>query len=143
MEGNRNRRVGRQTEDQFFALLRSGLWNEVPDRFPFAGGTDWEALYRLSLEQTVVPLVTDGINRLPREFLPAEPKRLDPFLGDMMATAKRNRVLDGFIPKIFNALQFFNRLFRNLTQISDIGKLPDAEGITNQGIMLQFYGNKV
>lgn len=104
MEGNRNRRVGRQTEDQFFALLRSGLWNEVPDRIPFAGGTDWEALYRLSLEQTVVPLVTDGINRLPREFLPLEPERLDPFLGDMMATAKRNRVLDAFIPKLFNAL---------------------------------------
>lgn len=104
MEGNRNRRVGRQTEDQFFALLRSGLWNEVPDRIPFAGGTDWEALYRLSLEQTVVPLVTDGINRLPREFLPSEPERLDPFLGDMMATAKRNRVLDAFISKLFNAL---------------------------------------
>lgn len=104
MEGNRNRRVGRQTEDQFFALLRSGLWNEVPDRIPFAGGTDWEALYRLSLEQTVVPLVTDGINRLPREFLPSEPERLDPFLGDMMATAKRNWVLDAFISKLFNAL---------------------------------------
>jgi hypothetical protein len=105
MEGNRNRRVGRQTEDQFFALLRSGLWNEVPDRVPFAGGTDWEALYRLSLEQTVVPFVTEGINRLPREFLPAEPEHLDPFLGDMMATAKRNRSLDAFIPKLFHALE--------------------------------------
>jgi hypothetical protein len=105
MEGNRNRRVGRQTEDQFFALLRSGLWNEVPDRVRFAGGTDWEALYRLSAQQTVVPLVTEGINRLSREFLPAEPERLDPFLGDMMATAKRNRSLDAFIPKLFHALE--------------------------------------
>ena len=105
MEGNRNRRVGQQTENQFFALLRSGLWNEVPERVPFAGGTDWEALYRLSFEQTVVPLVTDGINRLPREFLPAEPERMDPFLGDMMATAKRNRILDAFIPRMFAALR--------------------------------------
>ena len=105
MEGNRNSRVGRQTEDQFFALLRSGLWNEVPERVPFAGGTDWEALYRLSFEQTVVPLVTDGINRLPKEFLPADSERLDPFLGDMMATAKRNRAMDAFIPKLFHALK--------------------------------------
>ena len=105
MEGNRDRRVGQQTENQFFALLRSGLWNEVPERVPFAGGTDWEALYRLSFEQTVVPIVTDGINRLPGEFLPAEPERLDPFLGDMMATAKRNRMLDAFIPKVFHALE--------------------------------------
>lgn len=66
---------------------------------------DWEALYRLAFEQTSVPLVTDGVNRLPRELLPAEPERLDPFLGDLMATARRNRMLDGFIPKLFNALK--------------------------------------
>jgi hypothetical protein len=66
---------------------------------------DWEALYRLSFAQTVGPLVTDGVNRLPKEYLPAEPERLDPFLGDMMATAQRNRVLDSFIPKVFHALR--------------------------------------
>ena len=104
MEGNRDRRVGQGTDSQFFALLRSGLWNEVPEREPFAGSTDWEALYRLAFAQTVTPLVTDGVNRLPRELLPAEPERLDPFLGDLMATAKRNHVLDAFIPKVFNAL---------------------------------------
>ena len=105
MEGNRDCRVGQNTDSQFFALLRSGLWNEVPERAAFAGGVDWEALYRLAFAQTVVPLVTDGVNRLPQEFLPAEPERLDPFLGDMMATAKRNRQLDAFIPKLFGALQ--------------------------------------
>jgi hypothetical protein len=105
MEGNRDRRVSQGTDRQFFALLRSGLWNEVPERASFAVGTDWEALYRLAFEQTVVPLVTDGINRLPGEFLPAEPERLDPFLGDLMMTAQRNRLLDGFIPGLFSALQ--------------------------------------
>ena len=105
MEGNRDRRVGRQTDSQFFALLRSGLWNEVPERASFAGGVDWEDLYRLSFAQTVVPLLTDGINRLPQEFLPMDrPERLDPFLADLMATAKRNRTLDAFIPKLFHAL---------------------------------------
>ena len=105
MEGNRDRRIGQQTDSQFFALLRPGLWNEVPGRDAFAGGVDWEALYRLSYAQTVVPLVTDGINRLPQEFLPNDrPERLDPFLADMMSTAKRNRVLDNFIPKLFHAL---------------------------------------
>ena len=105
MEGNRDRRVGQEIDSQFFALLRSGLWNEVPERAPFAGGVDWESLYRLSFAQTVVPLLTDGINRLPQEFLPmGRPERLDPFLADLMATAKRNRTLDAFIPKLFHAL---------------------------------------
>ena len=104
MEGNRDRRVGQGTDSQFFALLRSGLWNEVPERAPFASGTDWEALYRLAYAQTVVPLVTDGINRLPGELLPADPARLDPFLGSLMSTARRNRQLDAFLPKLFGAL---------------------------------------
>ena len=104
MDGNRDRRVGQGTDSQFFALLRSGLWNEVPERAPFAGGTDWEALHDLAFRQTVTPLVTDGINRLPKELLPAEPERLDPFLRDLMATANRNRVLDAFVPKLFDAL---------------------------------------
>lgn len=105
MEGNRHPGIAETTDRQFFALLRSGLWNEVPERAPFDGGVDWEALYRLAFEQTVGPLVTDGVNRLPKECLPAEPERLDPFLGDMMATAQRNRVLDSFIPKLFHALR--------------------------------------
>ena len=106
MDGNRDRRVGQHTDSQFFALLRSGLWNEVPERASFAGGTDWESLYRLAREQTVVPLVTDGINRLPRELLPNDrPELLDPFLGDLMSTANRNRVLDAFVPKLFKALE--------------------------------------
>jgi len=105
MEGNRHPGIAETTDRQFFALLRSGLWNEVPERAPFDGGTDWEALYRVSFEQTVVPIVTDGLNRLPKELLPEKPDRLDPFLGDMMMTAQRNRVLDSFIPKVFNALR--------------------------------------
>ena len=105
MEGNRHHRVDQGTDSQFFALLRSGLWNEVPDRSCFAGGTDWESLYRLAFEQTVAPLVTGGIHRLPRELLPAEPERLDPFLADLMATAQRNRQLDAFIPRLFKALE--------------------------------------
>ena len=105
MEGNRHPGIAETTDRQFFALLRSGLWNEVPERAPFECDVDWEALWRLAFEQTVGPLVTDGINRLPKEFLPAEPERLDPFLGDMMATAQRNRTLDSFIPKLFHALR--------------------------------------
>ena len=106
MEGNRHSGVTEATQRQFFTLLRSGLWNEVPDAGAFAVPVDWESLYRLSFEQTVVPLVTDGINRLPAECLPgADPERLDPFLGDMMATARRNAQLDSFIPKMFNALR--------------------------------------
>ena len=106
MEGNRHCRVTPEvTERQFFALLRSGIWNEVPDREAFGVPVDWEALHTLAYEQTVVPLVTDGINRLDASLLPADPERLDPFLGSMMSTAQRNTKMDAFIPHLFKALQ--------------------------------------
>ena len=104
MEGIRDSRVGQGTDSQFFALLRAGLWNEVPVRAAFEPCPDWEALYRLAAAQTVVPLVADGIGRLPRELLPTEPERLDPFICDLMSTAKRNQRLDAFIPKLFSSL---------------------------------------
>ncbi len=104
MAGNRHRRVTEATRKQFFALLRSGLWNEVPDREAFVEKVDWEALRALAFEQTVVPLVTDGINRLEPSCLPVQPERLDPFLGCMMTTGQRNTKLDAFIPKLFHAL---------------------------------------
>ena len=94
-------------ERQFFSLLRAGLWNEVPDAGLFGVDTDWEALYKLAYEQTVVGHVTDGINRLPRAVLPAREERLDPFLGDLLLTQQRNGALDRFIPVLFRALKAF------------------------------------
>ena len=104
MAGSRHHRLT-ETENQFFSLLRAGLWNEVPDASLFASGADWEGLYRLASEQTVVGHVTGGINRLGTECLPREPDRLDPFLGDLVATSRRNAKLDGFTAKLFDALE--------------------------------------
>lgn len=91
-------------ERQFFALLRSGLWNEVPDPSLFTGGADWNVIYRIAFEQTVVGHITDGINRLPQDLMPPV-EALDPFLGDVLATEKRNHQLDHFIPKLVEALE--------------------------------------
>ena len=106
MEGNRHSRVAEQTDRPFFALLRAGLWNEVPARDAFAEPVVWEDLHRLSSQQTVTGLVADGVNRLPAEILPdADSDILDPFLAEMMATARRNAQLDAFVPKLFRALR--------------------------------------
>ena len=103
MEGSGTHRLS-LVERQFFSLLRAGLWNEVPDAELFAAETDWEALYKLSFEQTVVGHVTDGINCLPKSVMPQEEERMDPFIGDMLTTAQRNGLLDHFIPSLFRAL---------------------------------------
>ena len=45
--------------------------------------------------------------------------------------------------QVFNALQFFNRLVGNLAQVGDVGEVADAEGITGQREVFQFYRDNV
>ena len=52
-------------------------------------------------------------------------------------------LLQGLNNQVFNALQFFNRFFGNLAQVGDVGKVPNAESIAGQGVMLQFYGDEM
>ena len=91
-------------EQRFFALLRAGIWNTVPERELFTGDIDWQGLYELAFEQAVVGHVTDGINRLPEDLMP-QAEELDPYLGDMMGTEQRNHQLNTFIPFLFKALR--------------------------------------
>lgn len=103
MAGSRINRGLSLRERRFFALLRSGIWNTVPERDIFSGEVDWNEIYQLAAAQAVVGHVTDGINHLPSDLMP-EAEDLDPFLGDMMGTEKRNHQLNSFIPFLFKAL---------------------------------------
>ena len=57
-------------EQQFFALLRAGLWSESLDISLFSGKTNWNRLLRLGEKQTVLGVLGDGIGQLPLELRP-------------------------------------------------------------------------
>ena len=48
------------TIEQFFALIRSGLWGGKAASSPFDGGADWEALLRLASMQSLTGIFADG-----------------------------------------------------------------------------------
>ena len=56
--------------EQFFALIRSGLWGGKAASSPFDGGADWEALLRLASMQSLTGIFADGAGTLPRELMP-------------------------------------------------------------------------
>ena len=58
-------------EQQFFALLRAGLWSESLDISLFSGKTNWNRLLRLGEKQTVLGVLGDGIGQLPPELRPS------------------------------------------------------------------------
>lgn len=63
-----------QIQQQFFALLRAGLWGKAPDAALFGAGTDWPALLAASKKQSVQAVVLDGVQMLPPDCRP--PKAL-------------------------------------------------------------------
>ncbi len=58
------------TEQQFFALLRTGIWGTVPDESLFNGEVEWEEILKIAAMQTVSGPVFDGISLLPPDQQP-------------------------------------------------------------------------
>lgn len=58
------------TEQQFFALLRSGLWDSQIEESLFTDDTDWSGILKMAAKQTVSGIIFDGISNLPENLQP-------------------------------------------------------------------------
>ena len=83
--------------------MKAGLTGEAPPLALFKAPVDWDAVYKISFDQTVVSIVTDGISLLPDEMKP-EIDALEPFLADTLATEIRNDQMDRFLVGMMEAL---------------------------------------
>ncbi|MBO5615091.1 MAG: nucleotidyltransferase family protein [Prevotella sp.] len=92
-------------ESVFFEFLRAGLWgandnqNHNDNLFD---GVDWSEVYRLAEEQSVVGLVTAGLDSLnvpiPQEW------RLQ-FIGATLQIEQRNKAMNEFVAKLITLLR--------------------------------------
>lgn len=57
-------------QEQFFSLLRAGLWGEAADASLFTTDTDWRSIFTLANKQALLGIVFDGIQTLPRNIRP-------------------------------------------------------------------------
>lgn len=88
--------------EQFFELVRSGLWNKPADASLFNKATDWQAIYQLARKQTVLGLVFDGINTLPSELHPARTLYLQ-WCRMIAEIEDANKQLDNIIAELYPA----------------------------------------
>lgn len=87
------------TIEQFFALIRSGLWGGKAASSPFDGGADWEALLRLASMQSLTGIFADGAGTLPRELMPpAETARR--LFVTVESIRRANRRLDAVLAEL-------------------------------------------
>lgn len=85
----------------FFALLRAGLWEEV-NLFDY-GEIDFKILYDMSEEQTVLGVVTAGLNHVTGTTIPKQ--ELLQFIGSTMQIEERNKAMNSFIADLVEGMR--------------------------------------
>ena len=93
------------SQTQFLELLRAGLWGVAADPENFKpDSVDWRAVLRVAKEQTMLAVVADGIETLPKELWP--PKEVMMKLAMMRLKIEQTHVLlNSTIAQIVRALE--------------------------------------
>lgn len=90
------------TQEAFFALVRGGLW-ESEVRLSQFGQVDYEEVMRLAEEQSVVGLVTAGLELVQDIKVPQEV--LLQFIGSTLQIEQQNKALNGFVADLIGKLR--------------------------------------
>lgn len=98
--------------DAFLALVRAGLW-EKEVRISELGNKDYDEIYRLSEEQSIIGLVAAGFEyasdvRVPQSVALS-------FAGAVMQLEQRNIAMNSFVEKLYGKLQK-NRIYSILVK---------------------------
>ena len=86
----------------FFALVRAGLWEKEVRLAPF-GKIDYQEVYSLAEEQSVVGLVTAGFDHVVDVKVPQE--ELLQFVGSSLQLEQTNLAMNGFVAQLIEKLR--------------------------------------
>lgn len=92
-------------QEIFLALIRSGLW-ETEARHSSYEGVDWDDVYRLASEQSVLGLVLAGIERYKNlnANLNLNQEVLLQWIGEVQMLEQQNKAMNQFIADLFEEL---------------------------------------
>ena len=89
-------------EAPFLALLRAGLWEKSVRLLPFSP-IDFDALYKLTEEQSVVGLIAAGLEHV--EDMTLEKRQVMPFMKRIITLESRNASMNGFIASLYTKMR--------------------------------------
>lgn len=91
-----------KTIQAFFALLRTGLWEQADANLDINEKVDWEKVYQLAEEQSVTGVVLAGIEhsfvKPPQEFLLQ-------WIGEVQIIEQQNKAMNDFVAKLIEKLR--------------------------------------
>ena len=89
------------SEQLFFALLKAGLCEKEPHLIPYHN-IEWQGVYRLASEQSVLGLVLSGL-----ELSDVKPQKelLLQWIGEVQIIEQRNKEMNAFIAELIGSLR--------------------------------------
>lgn len=88
--------------EAFFALVKAGLWEKDVQLSPF-GNIDYNEVYRLAEEQSVVGLVAAGLEKLTDVKIPQMIALT--FVGSSLQLEQRNTAMNEFVAKLVDKMR--------------------------------------
>lgn len=94
-----------KNQEAFFALVRAGLWEKDVHLLPY-GEMDYEEIMRLAEEQSVVGLITAGLEHVTDVKVPQE--WLLQFIGQTLQIEEQNKDMNDFVAMLIEKLRKAN-----------------------------------
>ena len=90
-------RNSENTRKAFLELVEAGLWGNGNPDIRIDGTTDWQEVYRLATEQSVLGLILDGL-----EHSDVKPPRvlLLQWIGEVQMIEQRNKAMNQFVAEL-------------------------------------------
>jgi hypothetical protein len=89
------------TIEAFFALLRAGLWSDGNQEILVDGTTDWQEVYRIATEQSVLGLVLAGLEH--SDIKPPKELLLQ-WIGVVQLIEQRNKAMNEYIAELIEEI---------------------------------------
>ena len=89
-------------QQAFFTLVRGGLW-EQEARLSSFGDIDYSVIRQLAEEQSIIGLVTAGMERVTDVAVPKEQKLL--YVGSAIQIEQRNKAMNDFVAQLIDNLR--------------------------------------
>lgn len=101
------------TQQTFLLLVRAGLWEDIKDNgerlaatvFPlnFSASIDWHKVYKIADEQSVLGLITAGLEQVKELNIPSE--EVLQFIGQSLQIEQQNIAMNKFVAKLIGNLR--------------------------------------
>ena len=90
------------TKEAFLELVRAGLWEKEAYLYPF-GKIDYEKILQMAEEQSVIGLVTAGLDQV--KDIKAPQETVLQFIGTSLQIEQQNKAMNSFIERIVEEMR--------------------------------------